>query len=139
MNNTARGSEYGIWISNSDNNSVSQSLVEENVDGIEVAGDSFGNTFTNDVSRNNTDWDFVSEGNAADNPVTNLDIGASTAPDTTLSFEAENVTLRSANSPPSDPAGAQNIGRYFEAESLSLDGYLDVSVQRTTTPVTSVQ
>ena len=129
VNNTARGSEYGIWISDSDNNDVSESLVEENIDGIEVAGNSFGNTFTNDTSRNNTDWDFVSEGNAADNPVTNLNIGESTSPNTTLSFEAENTTLRSVNSPPADPTDAVSIDRYFEAENLSSDSYLDVSLQ----------
>jgi parallel beta-helix repeat protein len=143
IDNTARGSEYGIWIRNSYNNNVSESLAEDNHEGIAVeivptptspfsegisteAISPTGNTFTNDTSRNN-DWDFVTETpsigltttdtdiDLSTVPVRNLNIGASTKPGTTISFEANNVSLRSVRNPQSDPAGLSNIGRYFEA------------------------
>ena len=143
IDNTARGSEYGIWIKNSFGNDVSESLAEDNYEGIAVeivptptsplSGDisteaiaPTGNTFTNDTSRNN-DWDFVTETpslgltttdtdiDLSTVPVRNLKIGASTKPGTTISFEANNVSLRSVRNPQSDPSGLSNIGRYFEA------------------------
>jgi len=146
VDNTVRGSEYGLWIRNSFGNTVSETLAEENDVGIELEVDSSallldtdgvsteqiaptGNTFTNDTSRNNFEWDFVTETplfetlstedtdiDVSGAPVTNLDIGASTKPDTTLSFEANNISLRAADNPEPDPPGLTNIGRYFEAE-----------------------
>jgi len=145
IDNTARGSEYGIWIRNSFDNDVSESLAENNGEGITLEITSFGeggggllgtevisstdNTFTNDTSRNNDNWDFVVETplsfgleptdtdiGIAGAPVTNLNIGTSTKTDTTLSFEANNVSLRAADSPDPDPGNLTNIGRYFEAE-----------------------
>ncbi|MDZ7687925.1 MAG: right-handed parallel beta-helix repeat-containing protein [Halobacteriales archaeon] len=142
VNNTATDSEYGIWIRNSFGNDVSESLAEDNYEGIVVEQQSLrageislesveatGNTFTDDTSRNNL-WDFVvftgSGGNngiflgnsVSDFPVTRLNIGDSTNPDTTLSFNADNMELRSVDTPESDPADATNIGRYFEAKAL---------------------
>jgi parallel beta-helix repeat protein len=151
VNNTARGSEYGIWLSNALDNDVSESLVENNHEGIAVEEELTpisegieteyvrltGNTFTDDVSRNN-DWDFVVESldiapistsaTSSDFPVTNLSIGASTEPGTTLSFNADDVRLKAVDSPESDPDDLENIGRYFEAEELSVDAYLNVSL-----------
>lgn len=75
VDNTARGSEYGIWIKNSFDNEVSESLAEDNYEGIAVEVDRLrrldsvtpaqtgplaGNTFTDDTSRNN-EWDFVAD------------------------------------------------------------------------------
>jgi parallel beta-helix repeat protein len=151
VNNTARNSEYGIWLSNSFDNDVSESLAENNHEGITVEEttdlfseevesksiEASGNTFTDDVSRNN-DWDFVAETekiggvlsatSTSGYPVTNLNIGASTEPDTVLSFGADDVRLSSADSPEPDPDGTENVGRYFEAEDLSADWFLNVSV-----------
>ena len=129
---------------------MSESLAEDNHEGIAVEQEplvlsegaetetiSGSNTFTDDVSRNN-DWDFVVEtddtGGPAPiyatsvSPVTNLSIGASTAPDTTLSFDAEDVRLRSLDTPEPNPE-SENISRYFEAEELSADAFLDVSLR----------
>jgi hypothetical protein len=55
-------------------------------------------------------------------PVTNLSIGASTAPETTLSFNADDVRLRSVDSPEPDPDGLENVGRYFNAEDIAPSG-----------------
>jgi len=165
VDNTARGSEYGIWIRNSFDNEVSESLAEDNHEGITVEviptptspfseGISTeqilptGNTFTDDTSRNN-DWDFVTETpafvegtdiDASGAPVTNLDIGASTKPDTTLSFEANNISLRAADNPEPDPSGLTNIGRYFEAERTegTTNPFLAVAVNYTDSDVAGV-
>ena len=143
VNNTARGSPYGLWLRNARDNDISESLVENNVEGIEVSErnlylrsevgptslDTLGNTFTNDTSRNNT-WDFVVEAGGGgpglesaaapgSHPVTNLDIGSSTGPDTTLSFDAADVELRSVTAPPADPAEATAIGRYVEVRPVT--------------------
>jgi parallel beta-helix repeat protein len=131
----------GIWIRNSVDNEVSESLAENNYGGIVVderqifrAGEvglesveNTGNTFTDDTSRNNQ-WDFIVSTDSGGNnvfgnsvsgfPVTNLNIGSSTNPDTTLSFNADNMELRGIDSPESDPDDLTNIGRYFEARSL---------------------
>jgi parallel beta-helix repeat protein len=145
IDNTARGSEYGIWIKNSFDNEVSESLAEDNQEGIAVeivqnngfrsvtpavTGQLAGNTFTDDTSRNN-DWDFVADAPLAPReatgtldtdipvssfPVTNLNIGSSTKPDTTLSFFSPKIRLKSVSGTESDPSGLTNIGRYFKAE-----------------------
>ena len=52
-------------------------------------------------------------------PVENLNIGSSTAPDTTLSFEGGNVLVGATQDPPADPDGEIGIGRYFEAVSTN--------------------
>lgn len=158
VDNTARENGYGIWIRNSFDNDVSESLAEDNGEGIAVEVqelqrlgetvspetiESTGNTFTNDVSRNN-DWDFVvdtpselavedTDIDVSDAPVTNLDIGASTKPGTTLSFEANNIRLRSVSNPQPDPGGLSNVGRYFEAERIpeTTGPFLAVAVNYT--------
>jgi len=151
VNNTARESEYGILLSNAFDNDVSESLVENNDKGIAVEQTLIplsegieteyvrqtGNTFTDDVSRNN-DWDFVvdsldiglvsTSATSSGFPVTNLSIGTSTLPETTLSFNADDVRLRSVDSPEPDPDALENIGRYFEADKLSVDAFLNVSL-----------
>ncbi|MDZ7687929.1 MAG: right-handed parallel beta-helix repeat-containing protein [Halobacteriales archaeon] len=144
----------GILLRDSDNNTASGNLVENNQNGIVISGLGFGadsletnsgriqpesveesgNTFTDDTSRNNAEWDFVivtsginefgvAQTDPADFPVTNLNIGDSTNPDTTLSFNADNIRLRSVGTPQPDPADAANIGRYFEAESVGGDEF----------------
>ena len=147
VNNTARGSEYGIWVRNSRNNDISESLAENNQVGIEFAEDNFftaatlassGNTFTNDTSKENTDWDFVIETDdpfiipfasplPSDLPVTNLNIGDSTKANTLLSFDGDDAQIRSNTTPPSPPAGLVGIGRYFEAENNSANGFLNMT------------
>lgn len=169
IDNTARGSVYGIWVRNSRNNDISGSLAENNDVGIEFEEDNFftagtladsGNTFTDDTSKNNTDWDFVIETDdpflicipngfedecfqplstppVSDLPVTNLNIGDSTNPNTLLSFDGDDVQIRSnSTTPPSTPANLTPIGRYFEAENNSANGFLDMTVSYNDTDFT---
>jgi parallel beta-helix repeat protein len=145
--NTANGNDDdGIRISDSQNNDVSESLAENNNVGIRFDETAFGfdsladsgNTFTNDTSKNNTDWDFVIQTsggsitptsvNPADLPVTNLNIGASTNPDTTLSFDGKDVEVRSNSTPPGTPVGLDGVGRYFEAENITPRAFLNATV-----------
>ena len=58
--------------------------------------------------------------------VQSLDLGNSTAPNTTISFEGKNVLVRENTTPPDNPL-VYGIGRYFEMEELG-NGYLDVAI-----------
>jgi parallel beta-helix repeat protein len=150
----------GILLRDSDDNTASDNHVENNQNGIVINALGFGadslatsdtriqpesvevsgNTFTSDTSRNNDNWDFVVytqnggnnilQTNPDNYPVTNLNIGASTSANTTLSFNADNIRLRSVGTPQPDPADAANIGRYFEAEPVpeTTGSFLNVSL-----------
>ena len=88
-----------------------------------------GAVVVENVTARGNNWSFVMEDVwQADGPPTvqGLDIGDSTAPNTTLSFEAWNVRVRGNTTPPSHST-AVGIGRYFEVEEIG-DGYLDATV-----------
>lgn len=138
--NTANGNDIrGIFVRDSQNNAISESLTENNNVGILFLDNQFGfssleqsgNTFTNDTSRNNNNLDFfvITSGTSStvgttqsvsDFPVTNLDIGASTNPNTKLSFNANDMGLASVNNPQPDPADATNISRFFFADTATV-------------------
>ena len=116
----------GILLEGSSNTTVLDNTANDNGGyGIEL-DESDDNELRNNTARNNG-WDIYLE-DSVGTVVENLDIGDSTAADTTLSFEAEDVQLRSNATPPADPEDVTNIGRYFEAVNLSADGFLDVSL-----------
>ncbi|WP_162524339.1 NosD domain-containing protein [Halobellus captivus] len=81
------------------------------------------------VTARSNNWSFVmEEGFETDGPaqVEGLDIGDSTAPNTTLDFEAWNVRVR-GNSTPPPHSSVVGLGRYFEVEEIG-DGYIDTTV-----------
>lgn len=123
VNNTVSGSEYGVWLSQSFRTESSENTVTGNEEGIALNASS-DNRFDNDTAKDNV-WDFESVNGSVNNSVSNLDIGDSTAPETTLSFDSKDVKLGSVDSPPADPGSLENIGRYFEAEEESSDSFLD--------------
>ena len=127
VNNTVRGSEYGIWIGSSLNTTSRDNLVENNQEGIEVFGISEKSTFMNDSSRSSTDWDFVATDASTDTQVQNLNIGESTAENTTVSFEAKGVRLRSVDNPAENP-NLENVSRFFNATGAGISPFLDVTV-----------
>lgn len=95
-------------------------------DAVEVAG----------ATARDNEWDFAADvdGTVA---VTDLDLGASTAPNTTLTFDATSLRLRGVTSAAANP-DAENIGRFFEAESIDAAASLDVSVHYDAGDVTGV-
>ncbi|MDZ7687918.1 MAG: right-handed parallel beta-helix repeat-containing protein [Halobacteriales archaeon] len=117
-----------MFAGNSNGNTLTGNTATENQEnGMRISSDD--NTLTDNTARNNDNFDFRTD-DSSNNVVENLDIGASTAPGTTLSFEGENVQLRSNTTPPADPADTENIGRYFEAEPVpgTTGSFLDVSL-----------
>jgi len=126
IGNDVSSNTNGIELDTSSDNTVEDNVVNNNdQNGFNIVS-SDGNTFTNNTVTGNS-WDF-SVSDSSGNTVTDLDIGASTEPDTTLDFTANDIDLRSVTGPASDPAGTVNIGRYFEATNTSSSGFLDVDL-----------
>jgi len=97
-------------------------------DGIEIDGGA--DTFAADnVVTGSQFWDFKTISDAANTTVENLNLGASTAPDTTVDFDARNVRLSGTSSVPENPDGQDDLGRYVEAESTGANSYLNVTFQ----------
>jgi len=108
--------------------------------GVEVAGTgTVEATIRNATVRDNTPWDLLTI-NGQTLTAENVDIGSSTSPDTEVSIAAsENFRLRSEPSPPGDPSGEQNIGRYVDATNTSASGsFLNLTFHYTGTDVSSV-
>jgi len=99
---------------------------------IESAG-----TVVNNTVRNNAFAAFQTR-NGDRVSVENLDIGMSTAANTTLDFEARNVGVRTNASPPSNPANEANIGRFIEATNNSVSHFLNVTFEYNDSDVASV-
>jgi len=135
----------GVWYSEANNGEITDVSASGNANNGLVVFSSSGNTvMSNDASGNgafgialfsSSDNDFT--GNTAQNnvedfrvenssnvAVEDLNIGASTAPDTTLSFVGTNVTLNGTDSPSPDPDDNDSIGRYFDADNTAPDGEL---------------
>jgi parallel beta-helix repeat protein len=85
------------------------------------------NSLTDTVARNNGAWAVTVRG-ATGTVVEGLNVGASTEPDTTLSFKAENVAVGASEAPPANPDN-ESIGRYFDAEATGAGAFLDVELR----------
>jgi len=83
-------------------------------------------------------WDFKTINDATNTTVENLDVGASTAPGTTVDFDARNVRLAGTSSVPENPDGQSDLGRYVEAESAGTNSYLNVTFQYEDSDLTGV-
>ena len=84
------------------------------------------NTLSDGVARNNGAW-AVAIRNASGTVVEALEIGASTEPGTTLSFEGENVAVGPVAAPPANPDN-ESLGRYVEAEATGPGAFLDLEL-----------
>ena len=113
-------------LDSSDGNDLVGNDVNENSDGIRLF-ESSDNTLTDNTAKDNENTDFSVSDSPGTN-VENLGIGDSTAPETTLSFEAEDVSLSAVDDPEDAPDDLLGIDRYFEAESLSDDAFLNVEL-----------
>jgi len=136
--NEASGNDGdGIDVTASSSNSLTANTARENGDdGIDVTTSS-GNDFVNNTARDNAGSDV--EVDSPDNTFEELDIGASTAPETTLDFTGNNFRLNGTGSPSPDPSGEQNIGRFVEATNTSMSGsFLNVTFEYTDSDVSNV-
>jgi len=94
------------------------------------------NSLTDGVARTNGAW-AVAIRNASGTAVDALDIGASTEPGTTLSFEGANVAVAANASPPANPDN-ESVGRYFDAEAVGEGAFLDVELGYTDDDVAGI-
>lgn len=122
-NNTITGSATGIKVTDSRNGS--NTIADNTV--LNVTGGAFVVT---DES-NDCCGPFVTRPES----VSNLDIGNSTAANTTLDFRAYEVRVEPVSVPPADPGPRQSIGRYVEATNTAPDGFLNVTFQYETTDI----
>jgi parallel beta-helix repeat protein len=139
-NNTARDNG-GDGVRLNDNFGNEETLVVNNTASNNAGagfftGDGDNNTLRDNGAYGNDDA-LVVGGNAATSEVERLDVGDSTAANTTLSMRGENVSVSAAASPPDNPDAA-GIGRYFRAESTGGSSFLDVSIHYDEADVTPV-
>ncbi|MEA2075251.1 MAG: choice-of-anchor U domain-containing protein [Euryarchaeota archaeon] len=129
---------YGICLGDSNNNTFSSSTIYNldsghNAYGIALYEDDVGapndNSFSSgSISEINapTWWDFYSDETSHRNTAENITI--SSFP-TTISFTYDNgVGIKSVETPPADPAGKVNIGKYVNATSVTANSWLFLNV-----------
>lgn len=148
--NHVSNTNAGIVLTNASANVLTANVITE-VANMQVIPNDAGITLRDGADENHLDANRITETEPAvvitdstDNQVDALDIGESTAANTTLSFEAAAVELSpvaggSEPGPlgapsqvrptaPADPDDLLNISRYFEAESLGDGSFLDVEL-----------
>jgi len=104
------------------------STARGNGGGFQLFGD---NRLVNSTAIDNTasnDWDVKFTGDA-NNTAENLDLGASTAPNTTVDFNGTDARLRGVTSPPSDPGGERNVSRFVETDAGPGSSFLNITFQ----------
>jgi len=94
-------------------------------------------TLTNVRSTQNGEWAVLLDEGSTNTTVKNLDIGASTAANTTLSFVGEEIGIRAVSTPPTN-GDSTTIGRFFDAIEQSEGATLSVDVQYKSSDVTGV-
>jgi parallel beta-helix repeat protein len=77
------------------------------------------------------------QGSTSGVSATDVTVGAGTPRNATLSFTASGVRLNDTTAPPPN-AGATSIDRYFDAENLTTDAFLDVTLHYTAADATGV-
>ena len=121
----------GIALYNSSNyNNLSGSYAYNNSrHGISLQKSSNYNTFTENTASNNTNYDFYSDENSHDNTVEDLSIGTAGNKPTTISFTYDNgIGIKGVKSPPSDPTGKVNIGKYVNITGVTADSRISLDV-----------
>jgi parallel beta-helix repeat protein len=137
--NNASANDNGISLVDSSNNNLTANTANANIQrGLRLLSSSDNNNFIDNTARENGLADFKI-GDSSNNVVENLDIGASTAPNTTLDFTGNNFRLSGISSPPADPSGERNISRFVDATNTSASGsFLNITFQYTDGDVSGV-
>lgn len=128
----------GIRLRTADANELRNNTVENAHIGVEINDSADGNTLV-DNRVNNTGsalWTLVTT-NSEDTTVDSLDIGPSSATNTTLSFGAYNVTLAPNTNPTANP-DATAIDRYATVGSMGDGSFVNLSMQYESDDVTAV-
>ena len=101
--NNASNNEYGIYLSSSENNEL-----------------------TNNTASNNSLWDFYSDAASHDNTIEDLTIASYP---TTISFIYDNgIGIKGVTTLEPDPAGKVNIGKFVNAMNVAADSWIFMNV-----------
>lgn len=119
----------GIVLQRSENNTLRANTIHNGLRGFAINRSSDNNTLVdNTVSdiNDNARWSLaVSDSHGT--TVDSLDIGDSTAANTTVSLTGDNHTIGPATTPPAN-SDATAVGRYLNATNLSSDARLDLAL-----------
>ena len=125
-NNTCNLNDYGIAIQYGDYNELTNNSCNlNNVHGIRLYQGADSNTLTNNVFNNNSLYDFYSSG-SSDNVLINNSYP------TRASFTyTGDIGVKGVLSPPSDPSGLNNIGKYLNIMNTSAVAWVYLNVSYT--------
>jgi len=120
---------HGFFLYESSNSNVlSENIANNNSKGIELAS-SANNTIANNTASNNTNYDFYSDKDSHGNTIEDLTVASYP---TTISFTYDKgVGVKGVNTPPSDPSGKVNIGKYVNATNVTADSWISLNVSYT--------
>lgn len=119
----------GVFLeTNASENVIRDQTANRNSAGVVITEGSTDNLVDDGVAHDNDDVAAGMDDGSTDNVFVDLDVGTSTADNTTMSFTGEEVSV-GANETPANNPDSVSIDRYFEAESLGGDSYLEVSLQ----------
>jgi len=144
--NTVRSYTWGteltfptaVRLRTADNNTFVGNDIESGYRGIEINNSANDNTLVDNsiYNANGSTWAFFTA-NSNDTTVERLGVTSPTAPNTTLSFTARNVSITPNGSAPANP-NATGIGHVFAADSFGPPSHLDVRVHYSQRDVSSV-
>jgi|GEM_PF-1594967 len=129
----------GIQLKNADDNDFERNTVVNSHRGIDVNASSNGNSFADTAvyDTGSGTW-ALTISNSTGTTVNHLDIGDSTASNTTLSFSGDNVSVAPTTSPPANP-DANAIDRAFVTRSTGgPNAVMDVTLHYETGDVSGV-
>ncbi|MEY7849662.1 GLUG motif-containing protein [Natrarchaeobius sp. A-rgal3] len=113
--------QFGIGLGDVENASVTRSTASHNAEGGIFVDGSINSTLSETVARDNDVGDLALS-HAAGTTVERLDLGHSTAPNTTISFEAGNASLRGVGSDAAiDNPDATSLSRHVDGQIVDLE------------------
>lgn len=131
-NSTARNNGgYGLLLDSAttgaNDNDVLNSTAGDNANGIGLNA-SANNDISDLVVQGNDEQAVTIENGSTNNDFEGIDIGNSTAENTTLEFTGSDVRINATADPPANADADANAGRYFNATNVTADAFLNVSV-----------
>ncbi|HEC75653.1 MAG TPA: hypothetical protein ENI33_00130, partial [Thermoplasmatales archaeon] len=121
------GGDTGIYLFTSDYNTISNSNFSNNEIGIYMYGyHQNGNAFYNDTAFNELYSAFSADDDSHGNIVENLSVASYP---TRMSFTFDNgIRVRGVDSPPPNPAGMGDIGKYVNITNITANSWINISI-----------
>ncbi|WP_240137682.1 malectin domain-containing carbohydrate-binding protein [Salinigranum salinum] len=120
IDTTATQNDRGILLENTQSSTVQGGNASDNRIGVRLT-DADDNTVSDLQTASNTDAQYSLVSAGSTNVAENITVG-----DTTVDLTGANIALDTVASPPADPSGQQNIGKYVEVVSTGPDPSVDI-------------